>query len=155
MARPWHWVIKDDKTKILDMIEFFDLEIEQARKEVKKIGIIEKIAQEIPGWHENRLSQLQQLEAVLEVLEIEMRQIQAEKFKYYLEAYKRALSSSDCKKYVEGDVDVCELAELINEVAYLRNQYTSIVKSLEMKAFQLNNIVRLRAAGIEDARLED
>lgn len=155
MARPWHWVIKDDKAKILDMIEFFDAEIEEGRREVKKIGIIEKIAQQIPGWHETRLSQLQQLEAVLEVLEIEMRQIQAEKFKYYLEAYKRSLSSSDCKKYVEGDKDVCELAELINEVAYLRNQYSSIVKSLEMKAFQINNIVRLRAAGIEDARLED
>ncbi|EPE1232884.1 hypothetical protein ACSGOQ_006162, partial [Escherichia coli] len=70
------------------------------------------------------------------------------------EAYRRALSSSDCKKYVEGDKEVCELSELINEVSYIRNTFSSIVKSLEMKAFQLNNIVRLRAAGIEDARLE-
>ncbi|EMR6009035.1 recombination mediator protein UvsY [Escherichia coli] len=154
MNKPWHWIIKDDKSKIIEMIEFFNKEIEEARREVKKIGIIEKIAQEIPGWHETRLSQLQELEAVLEMLEIEMRQIQAEKFKYFLEGYRRALSSSDCKKYVEGDKDVCELAELINEVSYIRNTYSSIVKSLEMKAFQLNNIVRLRASGIEDARLE-
>ena len=152
--KPWHWIIKDDKSKLIDMITFFDAEIEEARKEVKKIGIIEKIAQEIPGWHETRLSQLQELEAVLEMLEIEMKQIQAEKFKYYLEAYRRALSSSDCKKYVDGDKEVCELYELINEVSYIRNQYSSIVKSLEMKAFQLNNIIKLRTAGIEDARLE-
>ncbi|WPK20093.1 hypothetical protein [Salmonella phage SD-1_S14] len=143
--KPWHWIIKDDKSKIIEMIEFFNKEVEEARREVKKIGIIEKIAQEIPGWHETRLSQLQELEAVLEMLEIEMRQVQAEKFKYFLEGYRRAL---------EGDKDVCELAELINEVSYIRNTYSSIVKSLEMKAFQLNNIVRLRAAGIEDARLE-
>jgi len=152
--RPWHWVIKDDKTKIVDMIEFYDGELEEARREVKQIGIIEKLAQQLPAWHESRYSQLQQLEAVLEVLEIEMKQLESEKFKHFLEHYKRQLSSSDCKRYVEGDKDVAELAELINEVAYIRNQYTSIIKSLEMKAFQLNNIVKLRAQGIEDARLD-
>ncbi|EPE1232735.1 hypothetical protein ACSGOQ_006012, partial [Escherichia coli] len=67
--KPWHWIIKDDKSKIIDMIEHFEKETEEARREVKKIGIIEKIAQEIPGWHETRLSQLQELEAVLEMLE--------------------------------------------------------------------------------------
>jgi len=87
-------------------------------------------------------------------LEIELKQIETEKFKHFLEHYKRQLSSSDCKRYVDGDKDVAELNELINEVAYIRNQYTSIVKSLEMKAFQLNNIVKLRSAGIEDARLD-
>lgn len=153
--RPWHWVIKDDKTKIVDMIEHFNEEIEEARREVKAIGIIEKLSQQLPAWHESRLSQLQQLEAVLEVLEIEMRQLTAEKFKMFLEHYPKALSSSDCKKYVDGDKEVCELSELINEVAYLRNTFTSIVKSLEMKAFQLNNIVKLRTAGIEDARLDN
>ncbi|AXC39243.1 UNVERIFIED_ORG: hypothetical protein [Escherichia phage CMSTMSU] len=45
--KPWHWIIKDDKSKIIDMIEHFEKETEEARREVKKIGIIEKIAQEI------------------------------------------------------------------------------------------------------------
>ncbi|AXC39242.1 UNVERIFIED_ORG: hypothetical protein [Escherichia phage CMSTMSU] len=35
------------------------------------------------------------------MLEIEMRQLQAEKFKYFLEAYRRALSSSDCKSMLK------------------------------------------------------
>lgn len=154
MAKPWHWIIKDDKSKLLDLITYFNTEIDAAKKEVKKIGSVEKLSQDLPGWHETRLSQLQELEAVLETLEIEMKQIQAEKFKFFLESYRRQLSSSDCKKYVEGDKDVCDLAEVINEVAFLRNQYTSIVKSLEMKAFQLNNIVKLRCAGLEDIRLD-
>lgn len=153
MAKPWHWIIKDDKTKLLDLINHFNTEIDEAKKEVKKIGSVEKLSQDLPGWHETRLSQLQELEAVLETLEIEMKQIQGEKFKFFLESYRRQLSSTDIKKYVEGDKDVCDLAEVINEVAFLRNQYTSIVKSLEMKAFQLNNIVKLRCAGLEDIRL--
>lgn len=152
--RPWHWVIKDDKSKLLDMIEYFDGELAEARREIKKIGLIETISQQLPGYYEQRFSQLQQLETVLEMLEIEMRQLEAEKFKHYLEHYKRQLSSSDCKKYVDGDKEVIELSELINEVAYIRNQYTGVVKSLDMKAFQLSNIVRLRSAGIEDARIE-
>ena len=152
--KPWHWVIKADKNKLIDMIEYFDKELEEARKEIKQVGIIENIAAKLPSYHENRFGQLQQVESVMEVLEIEMRQLEAEKFKHFLEHYRRQLSSSDCKKYVDGDKEVVELAELINEVAYIRNQYTSIVKSLEMKAFQLNNIVKLRTAGIEDARLD-
>ncbi len=154
MAKAWHWIIKDDKSKIIDMVEFFETELEEARREVKQVGVIETIAQRLPAYHENRFSQFQQVEAVLEILEIEMRQLESEKFKMLLEHYKRALSSSDCKKYVEGDPDVVALAQLITDVSYIRNQLSGVVKSLEMKAFQLNNIVRLRTAGIEDARID-
>ena len=154
MARAWHWVIKDDKSKIIDMVDFFEGELEDARREIKQIGVIEKIAQQLPAYHELRFSQFQEVEAVMEILEIEMKQLESEKFKLLLEHYKRALTSSDCKKYVEGDPDVVALALLIADVAYIRNQLAGIVKSLEMKAFQLNNIVRLRTAGIEDARLD-
>jgi hypothetical protein len=153
MAKAWHWIIKDDKTKILDMIDFFEKELEDARREVKQAGVIETIANNLPAYHELRFSQLQQVESVLEILEIEMKQLQAAKYKLLLEHYNRQLSSTDCKKYVDGDPDVCALSELLVDVSYIRNQLMGVVKSIEMKAFQLNNIVRLRAAGIEDARL--
>src|SRR5699024_6123184 len=108
----------------------------------------------LPSYHEERFGQLQQIEAVMEVLELEMRKLESEKFQFFLEHYRRALSSADCKRYVEGDKEVVEQSELINEVAYIRNQYVGIIKSLEMKAFQINNIVKLRTAGIEDARID-
>lgn len=154
MAKAWHWIIKDDKTKIIDMVDFFENELEDARREVKQSGVIETLSQRLPAYHELRFSQLQQVETVLEVLEIELKQLESEKFKQLLEHYKRALTSSDCKKYVEGDPDVVAISILIADVAYIRNQLLGIVKSLEMKAFQLNNIVKLRTAGIEDARLD-
>ncbi len=154
MAKAWHWIIKDDKSKILDMVEYFESELEDARREVKQSGVIEKLSQQLPAYHELRFSQLQQVETVLEILEIELKQLESEKFKKFLEHYNRQLSSSDCKKYVEGDPDVVAVNEMIADVAYIRNQLLGVVKSLEMKAFQLNNIVRLRTAGIEDARLD-
>lgn len=154
MAKAWHWIIKEDKSKILDLVEFFEAELEEARKEIKQVGVIETISQRLPAYHELRFSQLQQVETVLEILEIEMKQLESEKFKHLLEHYKRALTSSDCKKYVDGDPDVVVLSQLIADVSYIRNQLVGVVKSLEMKAFQLNNIVRLRTAGIEDSRID-
>lgn len=152
--KAWHWIIKDDKSKIVDLIEYFDKELEEARNEVKRVGIIEKISQDLPAYHETRYAQLQQMETVLEFLEQEMKALEAEKFKHFLEHYKRQLSSTDCKKYVDGDKDVVELSLVIAEVALIRNQLVGIVKSLEMKAFQIGHIVKLRTSGIEDARLD-
>lgn len=152
--KAWHWIIKDDKSKIVDLVEYFDGELEEARREVKKVGVIEKISSELPAYHETRFAQLQAMETVLEFLEAEMKQLEAEKYKHFLEHYKRQLSSTDCKKYVDGDKEVVELSLVIAEVALIRNQLAGIVKSLEMKGFQLGHIVKLRTAGIEDARLD-
>jgi hypothetical protein len=42
---------------------------------------------------------------------------------------------------------------IANEVALLRNRWLGILKGLESKNFMLGHIVRLRAAGMEDATL--
>jgi len=35
----------------------------------------------------------------------------------------------------------------------VRNKYIGIIKALEAKQFQINNVVKLRAAGLEDISL--
>jgi hypothetical protein len=60
------------------------------------------------------------------------------------------LSSRDCEKYVEGEADVVDMEKIINEFAMLRNQWLGIIKSLDIKQWQLSNIIKLRAAGLED-----
>jgi hypothetical protein len=37
----------------------------------------------------------------------------------------------------------------------LRNKWLGVMKGIETKAFQINNIVRLRVAGMEDISLRD
>lgn len=153
MAKMWHREIKKDLNKIIDMVDFFEIELEQARKELKESGIIENVLQRLPAYFEIRFAQLQELEAVMELLEIDQKKRESEAYIKFLEHYKRALSSSDVKRYIESDKAVVEIAELINEVAFIRNQYHGVVKSLEMKSFQLGHVVKLRTAGIEDATL--
>ena len=43
--------------------------------------------------------------------------------------------------------------ELINEFGLLRNQFLGVLKALEAKQFQINNIVKLRVAGLEDSEI--
>ena len=131
----------------------FRNELEAAKKEVSVYGYVEKNLADLPGLTEHRFNQLQEIEAVLNFLNIQLRKIRRKHFQKYLEAYQRALTSRDAEKYVDGEDEVIEYETLINDVALLRNQWLGILKAFESKNFMLGHIVRLRAAGMEDIQL--
>ena len=105
------------------------------------------------GTVEHRFNQLQEIEAILEYLNIEMRKIRNKHYRKYLEGYNKALSSRDAEKYSDGEQEVIDQQHIINEVALVRNKYMGLVKALDAKQFQINNVVKLRAAGLEDVSL--
>jgi hypothetical protein len=82
-----------------------------------------------------------------------MRRERGRLFRKYLEHYERALSSRDVDKYVDGEQSVLDLQGLINEIAFVRNKYHGLMKALEAKQFQINNVIKLRVAGLEDITL--
>lgn len=149
----WYSKISTDIANLPNCIEHFYKELDQAKAETKIYGNIEKLSASLPGIVEQRFNQLQEIEAVLEFLNIELRRLRSKTFKKYLENYQRALSSRDVEKYVDGEPDIVDMEKIINEFALLRNQWLGIVKSLEIKQWQLSNIIKLRTAGLEDASL--
>jgi hypothetical protein len=149
----WYAKISQDISHLPACIDYFYRELEDARGEVKIYGNIEKSSSGLPGVVEQRFNQLQEIEAVLEYLNIELRRLRSKTFKKYLENYQRALSSRDVEKYVDGEADVVDMEKFINEFALLRNQWLGIVKGLDIKQWQLSNIIKLRTAGLEDASL--
>jgi hypothetical protein len=149
----WYAKISQDISHLPGCIDYFYKELEDARAEVKIYGNIEKSSSILPGIVEHRFNQLQEIEAVLEYLNIEFRRLRSKTFKKYLENYQRALSSRDVEKYVEGEADVVDMEKIINEFALLRNQWLGIIKGLDIKQWQLSNIIKLRTAGLEDASL--
>lgn len=153
MKKLWHRELRKDPTVIDKFMEYFQDELKEAREEVRKLGSVEKLSQQLPAILELRFSQLQDVEIVFKVMETELEALESQKFKKFLENYNRALSSSDCKKYVEGDADVVDMKMIVYDIAYIRNQYLGILKALETKGYQLGNIVKLRTAGMEDATL--
>lgn len=149
----WYSKISRDINEIPNAIQYFESELQQARFEVKLSGRVEKAAAELPGIVEQRFCQLQEIEAILEYLNIELRRLRSMYFKKYLESYQRALSSRDVEKYVDGEADVVDYEKIINEFALLRNKWLGLLKGLDQKQWQITNIVKLRVAGMEDATL--
>ena len=149
----WYNKVAEDISNIPDAVLHFEAELQAAKNECRITGNIEKAAASMPGIVEQRFNQLQEIEAILEYLNIELRRLKSSHFRKYLESYARALSSRDCEKYVEGESDVVDFEKIINEFALLRNKWLGITKALDIKQWQLSNIIKLRVAGMEDATL--
>ena len=146
----WYNRIVQDIGTIPDFIAFYESEITVAKSECQIRGSVERSIGQLPGITEHRFNQLQEIEAVLNYLNIQLRRIRSNHFKKYLESYNRALSSRDAEKYVDGEDEVCAYEALINEVALIRNKYLGILKGLESKNFMQGHLVRLKTAGMED-----
>lgn len=146
----WYSRVTNDLSQLPDFIAHYERELEDAKKECRVGGLVEKNITALPGITEHRFNQLQEIEAVLNYLNIQLRKIRRKYFQKYLEGYARALSSRDAEKYVDGEDEVIDFETLINEVALLRNKYLGIIKGFESKNFMMGHIVRLRTAGMED-----
>lgn len=147
----WYSAVSRDVGKIPDAVAYFEKELIDARIEVKLVGNVEKAASAMPGIVEHRFNQLQEIEAILNYLNIELRRLRSSFFKKYLENYQRALSSRDVEKYVDGEADVVDYEKIINEFALMRNKWLGLLKGLDQKQWQITNVVKLRVAGMEDA----
>jgi len=149
----WYDLVSKDISKIPEAVEFFEAELLEAKKEMRITGLIEQASARMPAIVENRFSQLQEIEAILEYLNIELRRLRSSHFRKYLENYQRALSSRDCEKFVDGEADVVDFEKIINDFALIRNKWLGVIKGLDIKQWQLSNIVKLRTAGLDDASL--
>ncbi len=146
----WYTKVTQNLGVLPDFISHYESEILGAKNEVKIFGNVEKNIANLPGITEHRFNQLQEIEAVLNYLNIQLRRIRRKHFQKYLEAYNRALTSRDAEKYTDGEDEVIDMEVLVNEVALLRNKWLGVMKGLESKNFMLGHVVRLRAAGMED-----
>ena len=86
----WYRKVVQDWNNIPSCLDHFDKELAEARAEVKIKGNVEKNSTELPAYVELRFSQLQELEAILEHLNISLRKKRSEYLRKYLENYNKA-----------------------------------------------------------------
>ena len=149
----WLTKVSNDISCLPDFVAYYESELLSAKNDVKIWGNVEKNISALPGITEHRFNQLQEVEAVLNHMNIQLRKIRRKHFQKYLEAYNRALTSRDAEKYTDGEVEVIDYETLINEVALLRNKWLGVMKGLDAKQWQMGHIVRLRTSGMEDITL--
>jgi hypothetical protein len=150
MSSNWYTRVSSDLSKIPDFLAHYEAELVSAKSDVRIYGNVEKNISALPGVTEHRFNQLQEIEAVLNYLNIQLRKVRRKHFQKYLEAYNRVLTSRDAEKYVDGEDEVIDFETIINEVALIRNKWLGTMKGLDSKNFMLGHIVRLRSAGMED-----
>jgi hypothetical protein len=146
----WYSKVTSNLGNIPDFIAHYEKELEEAKRDCRIGGLVEKNITQLPGLTEHRFNQLQEIEAILNHLNIQLRKIRRRYFQKYLEGYQRALTSRDAEKYVDGEDEVIDFETIINEVALLRNRWLGIMKGLDTKQWQMGHVVRLRTAGMED-----
>ncbi len=146
----WYNKVSDNLSNIVDAIDYFEEELLEAKKECYIKGIVERNSAALPGITEHRFNQLQEIEAILEHINIQLRKTRSKVFRNFLESYNRTLTSRDADKYVDGDDEVVTLTSLANQFGLLRNKYLGIMKGLDTKQWQIGHIVKLRTAGMED-----
>lgn len=149
----WYNKVIRDIGEIANCTLYFEDKIDSHRKDISISGSLEANLMALPGVTENVWSELQEIEAILEYMNICLRNIRSKYFRSYMETYNKALSSRDAEKYVDGEFDVVEYEQLINEVALIRNKYLGLMKGLESKGYQLNSITKIRCAGMENLTL--
>jgi hypothetical protein len=149
----WYSRVTANLGAIPDFIAHYERELEDAKKECRIGGLVERNIKDLPGITEHRFNQLQEIEAILNYLNIQLRKIRRRHFQKYMENYARALTSRDAEKYVDGEDEVIDFETIINEVALLRNRWLGIMKGLDSKSWMSGHIVRLRTAGMEDIQV--
>lgn len=149
----WFKQVRADISQLVPAIDYYELQLAEARLECGLRGNVEKHSRDMPGVVEHRFNQLQEIEGILEYLNIELRKKRTEHYKKFLEHYNRALSSRDAEKYVDGVDEVVDLQHIVNEFALVRNKFMGLIKALDAKQFQLNNLIKLKVAGLEDFTL--
>jgi len=149
----WYSRVVADLGAIPDFIAHYERELDAAKAECRIGGLVERNIKDLPGITEHRFNQLQEVEAVLNYLNLQLRRIRRRHFQKYLENYARALTARDAEKYVDGEDEVIDFETIINEVALLRNRWLGVMKGLDSKQWMSGHIVRLRTAGMEDVSL--
>jgi hypothetical protein len=149
----WYAQVTSDISNLPEFLQFYEDEMVLAKKDVIIHGNVEKNISALPGITERMFNQLQEIEAVLRFMELQLRRLRRKHFQKYLEGYARTLTSRDAEKYTDGEEEVCDYEALMNEVALIRNKFLGIIKALEQKSYMLGHLVKLRTAGMEDLTL--
>jgi len=150
----WFDKVTQDMSMLANAVTYYNKEYLLATKDTKIIGSLERNAQELGGITTQRYTQLQDIESILKYLNIKYDKMRSDFYKTYTEHYNRDLSDRAIEKYIDGESTIIDMNVLITQVALVRNSYLGILKGLEIKNWQISNIVKLRTLGLENAQLD-
>lgn len=148
--------LETDETRqlaiISDACAYYEDQYPAALETIKEPeGLIVKLESKLPGLAAENEMRVRDLEVMLKHLENMENCARKRRFQYYMEHYNRNIKETTAKIYAEADDEVQTIRAIRYRVASVSNMFVAISKGLEYMHYQLSNITRLRAAGLEDA----
>ena len=149
----WYNAVVKDLAKLGDAVVYFDNELKIAATEPDLSGSVEKASAALPGQLAYRCNQLHEIDAIADLVEMLLKKERAKAMRYFMEGYNKTMSATEATKWIEAEAPVIAMHELFIEVSLIRNRYLVIIKSLDAKGYQINNIVKMNEHGISDLRV--
>lgn len=131
----WSDKIKSDPTSLSDAIAFYYGEYEKSKKDIQ-ISMFKLEREKLGTSHifEHRLSQLQDIESMLKILNTRESNLRRSLYKKLIEDSPKA--NIDYLINLDDNVKLLEIAT--NELALIRNLYLGILKGLHVKSSSVN-----------------
>lgn len=149
----WYHKVSKDINNLPKALDYFEKELINAKKDCELIGSLERSTTMLPGIVEQRFSQYQELDAILELLKIQFNKIKGKHIQNYHLTNNKAYAATTIDKILLSEDDVTDFLVMINEVTLLKNKWAGISKALETKQWQITNLIKWKSLGLDDIML--
>lgn len=147
----WYNKVSKNINNLPKALEYFEKELEDAKKDCQLTGCsLERSSSMLPGIVEQRFAQYQELDAILELLKIQFNKIKGNHIREYHLTNSKAYASTTIDKILLSEDDVVDFLGMINEVTLLKNKWAGITKALEVKQWQITNLIKWKSLGLDD-----
>lgn len=148
----WYRIIQDDLSAIPDALNWYIQELDSAHKIIDISGTLMSANQNQPGFIAYYDAMHTDLDSILELVQQKYKILRANALRSIADnpPTNVKLSVSDIKLLAECDPEVVTFEQIVNEVKYVYRQYSSLLKALEQRGYTLNNITKIRIAGLEE-----
>ncbi len=140
---------------VMQAADYYEAEYEKGRAEIGAHpgAEIVRLEAKMAGMIADRYAQLQDMESILEHLETKENRAKVDRILHYTEHYGRKLTDTVAAKYADVHDDVQLFRMHRQYLANKRNLFLGLIKGLETLHYQLGNITKLHASGLENVTL--
>lgn len=134
--------------------EWFDAQHADGQKDLVLSGRkVMDVAKRIPGLAEFRYGQFKEICAIISCLERHLDVARGVRRKHYTEHYARALTPTQVEKYIDGDLELMRLRQLIELMELSKGKFEALSKGIESLNWKIRDYVDLLKNQLDDAIL--
>lgn len=155
IAKRWYHIVSGDPDRIADALEWYLSELDAGLNSTDISGSLMRANQTQPGFVAYYDSMHTDLDSILELFERQRRMRLGQVLKQYADSppTQTKLGATEIKALAQCDPDVVRLDQIISEIQYVYKQFGTLLKSLEQRGYSLNNVTKLRVAGLEEVQV--